>query len=241
MHIFDDINGTWKPIIPTPIERISPTQQSESHFFSLFAASFWLYGKAVEVDRKKYHVAIVPGNQKQKASDRNEYKPDAVINVEGVPVGMIDPERKAKWDGIGGWSYPAVNIAVHPRSQQFGKPRNPASRTQKLKALRQISKKQPYCVGWIALHSNACGDCHAHTRPKTKSEPCAMLVPWDAIYAEGGSELLAIERVDTGYGGACYVFQPKRERCVELKSREEFESYFENEIIALIRRRTNAN
>lgn len=241
MHIFDDTDGTWKPISPTPIDHISPTQQSESHFFSLFAPSFWLYGKAVEVDGRKHHIAIVPGNQKQRAADSNQYKPDAVINVEGVPVGMIDPERKAKWDGIGGWSYKDINIAVHPLSQQFGKPRNPDSRTQKLKALRQISRKQPYCIGWIALHSNAIGDSHEHTSPKTKSEPCTMLVPWDAIYAKGGRELLAVESVDTGYGGACYVFQPKREHCVELKSPEGFESYFEKEIIALIRRRNDAD
>lgn len=234
-----NIDGEFESVDPEPIENIFPGQHSEGNFFSFFAPNFWIYGRPVCVDGVDHHVAIVPGNQKDKDSDCLHYKVDALIKIEGKAVGFIDPERKYTWDGVGGfpcgWT---VNVPVHPVHQQFGNKRNPNSRTAKLWASKEVAEKD--LVGWIALHSNFFGDSKRSTKPNPRGQPSVVMVPSSALYWPDGVEKREIKIQDTRYG-PCYVFIVPKESCFEFYRPEDFELYFEKEIVALIRRRNDEN
>lgn len=204
------------------MDAIAPEPFVETQFFSHFAPRLFMHGQSMEVDGRKHRVAIRPGNVKIVESDHNEYAADGFIEVDGVPVGVIDPERKTQW---GGGIWPQnwdVNIAVHPRSQFAIGVFYKNSRTNKLRYMQKCAVAG--LPGWIALYSNAFGDPQKPSvAPNPAGHKSVLLVPANALYGADGQELLQIDEQPNRYGDPLPVFKVPMQKCILISSAEEFE------------------
>jgi len=213
---------------------IAPEPYVETQVFAFLAPRLFMHGKAIGVDGRTYRVAIRPGNVKVCESDDNEYAADGFIEVDGAKLGVIDPERKTRWNG-GDWPpHWTVNIAVHPRRQFDAGVFHKHSRTNKLRYMQQCAKLG--YPGWIALYSNAFGDSDKpYASPKAAATKSALLVPASALYGPDGTELLQIEKQKNAYGDDLPVFRPPLSQCVLVSSSEEFERVVLSAVVDLIR------
>lgn len=119
------------------------THQADEHLFDPLAKHL-LAGVATD----KGWLRLVKNNVKVTADDRNEYETDFRLELDGALIGYLDIEVKPRW-AFGGWPWPKINIARHPKSQ-WDDDRFDGRPTNKLISFQQL----PELSFWVALRND---------------------------------------------------------------------------------------
>lgn len=90
------------------LDDLKTPQSAEFKAFAAFAArlmcGFEVGGRFLQMQTN---------NRPKSADDRAKFRIDAILTLDGEPIGVLDVERKTQWSG-GPWPYPQINVPYRP-------------------------------------------------------------------------------------------------------------------------------